>query len=395
MPGMDHGCSAMPWLVSCITTGTSPYRVTGQNLPPGIAIDRTSGEFLENSMPIQTGNWTSYFIVTDFNLNQARTEPLFFVVVDDQLTVTAADWNPTFAATERGRAWRTSAMVNRSASGGQLPIPDGIPVQDSTGPNTQGELDINALDVSGVELVICYPPSEPRRLDCVENTQGCILFSAVTSADSTGSSGARINNEYYNHTAEVQGAGATTVVIKAYDTHLKDFTDIGNLSVTGEAQNTGASNSDSRSGSSTMIVGIVVGGFMLLFAASGGWYLRYKRRQDRASAYSATFFNLPKTDEWEYPRAQLVMSGKLGEGEFGVVMKATATDIRGTVGPTLVAVKECLGEASVEDKINFVGESQLMKRLDHPNVLRLLGVCMQEEPLLLIAEFMELGDLKE
>lgn len=48
-----------------------------------------------------------------------------------------------------------------------------------------------------------------------------------------------------------------------------------------------------------------------------------------------------------------------------------------------------------EDMKNFVREAQLMKRLDHPNVIKLLGVCLQDQPLRLITEFMEHGDLKD
>ena len=398
---MQSGCTSMPWLVRCITTGTSPYRVSGQNLPPGIAIDGTTGEFLENSAPIQTGNWTSFFTVTDFNFNTARTKALYFVVVDDQLTVNTAAgtlWSLNFpvALQNSQRRWTANITVARSSGdGGVLSMPARIPVA----PNNQpGELDINALDVSRVELVICYPPSSSESdLDCAarSNIRRCIHFPGDTSA-ADGSVGPRVNNGHYAHSAEVEGAGTTTVLIIAYDIHLQDTTDIGSLSVTAEAPNNDAtgSGSGSESSSNTMIAGIAVAGFMLIFAVGGCWYLRYKRQQDK-DAYSRMFFELPKNDEWEYPRAQLVRGEKLGEGAFGVVVKATASGIRGTVGPTLVAVKECQGQASIEDKINFVGESQLMKRLDHPNVLRLLGICMQEEPLLLIAEFMEFGDLKE
>ena len=34
-----------------------------------------------------------------------------------------------------------------------------------------------------------------------------------------------------------------------------------------------------------------------------------------------------------------------------------------------------------------------MNQFDHPNILKLLGVCFDKEPLCLIFEYMDLGDL--
>ena len=46
---------------------------------------------------------------------------------------------------------------------------------------------------------------------------------------------------------------------------------------------------------------------------------------------------------------------------------------------------------------NMVAESSIMKNLNHPNVLSLLGVCIDtndEDMLKLILPFMDLGDLR-
>ncbi|EDQ92546.1 uncharacterized protein MONBRDRAFT_2178, partial [Monosiga brevicollis MX1] len=108
----------------------------------------------------------------------------------------------------------------------------------------------------------------------------------------------------------------------------------------------------------------------------------------------------PQPDQWEYDRQQLFFKGHLGEGQFGTVSRARALDIRDQVGEVDVAVKQCgsrksgtTDSISVENMYRFVKEANVMKRFDHRNVLRLLGVCLQEEPLYVITELMEKGDL--
>ncbi|KAH8251478.1 hypothetical protein KR038_003816, partial [Drosophila bunnanda] len=47
-----------------------------------------------------------------------------------------------------------------------------------------------------------------------------------------------------------------------------------------------------------------------------------------------------------------------------------------------------------EDRIDFLAEAEAMKKFDHKNVIKLLGVCLQSEPIYTIMEFMLFGDLK-
>jgi serine/threonine protein kinase len=46
------------------------------------------------------------------------------------------------------------------------------------------------------------------------------------------------------------------------------------------------------------------------------------------------------------------------------------------------------------DKNQFIREGLRLKDLSHRNVVTLLGVCLAAEPLLLVLEYMSLGDLK-
>jgi serine/threonine protein kinase len=43
----------------------------------------------------------------------------------------------------------------------------------------------------------------------------------------------------------------------------------------------------------------------------------------------------------------------------------------------------------------FLDEAQVMKSLDHKNIVKLLAVCTKEEPIYIVTEFVERGSLLE
>ena len=59
-----------------------------------------------------------------------------------------------------------------------------------------------------------------------------------------------------------------------------------------------------------------------------------------------------------------------------------------------VAVKTLKVGSSIEEKIDFLSEADMMKRFDHKNIVKLLGVCTRNEPVYTVMEFMLYGDLK-
>ena len=59
-----------------------------------------------------------------------------------------------------------------------------------------------------------------------------------------------------------------------------------------------------------------------------------------------------------------------------------------------VAVKALKTGSSGEEKLDFLGEADMMKRFDHKNIVKLLGVCTRNEPVYTVMEFMLYGDLK-
>lgn len=97
-------------------------------------------------------------------------------------------------------------------------------------------------------------------------------------------------------------------------------------------------------------------------------------------------------DKWEMPREAIVINRKLGEGAFGTVYGGEANFL--DKGWLPVAVKTLKKGSSTEEKVDFLSEAEVMKRFDHKNIVKLLGVCTKSEPVYTIMEFMLFGDLK-
>ena len=93
------------------------------------------------------------------------------------------------------------------------------------------------------------------------------------------------------------------------------------------------------------------------------------------------------------PKESISIISKLGEGNFGEVFEASAFGIQGSSRPITVAIKSLRSTASLEDQMEFMREATRHCKLDHPNIVRLLAVCLDGLPLLLM-EFMARGDLK-
>ncbi|XP_065181040.1 tyrosine-protein kinase receptor-like [Sycon ciliatum] len=84
---------------------------------------------------------------------------------------------------------------------------------------------------------------------------------------------------------------------------------------------------------------------------------------------------------------------QLGSGQFGEVYKATVTNLIPREAATQVAVKVLKQGSSPKDEHDFLLEATHLKNFRHPNVIRLLGVCLDEHPKMIILELMDGGDL--
>jgi serine/threonine protein kinase len=93
-----------------------------------------------------------------------------------------------------------------------------------------------------------------------------------------------------------------------------------------------------------------------------------------------------------FNKDQLQLSSTIGQGESGLVYKAY---IDTAVGKELVAVKTGKALFSTNDIERMTKEVSAMLNFEHPNVMSLIGVCLDGEMPLIIMPFMSNGSVLE
>eukprot|EP00052_Salpingoeca_macrocollata_P009193 m.72633 g.72633 ORF g.72633 m.72633 type:complete len:838 (+) comp16979_c0_seq2:149-2662(+) len=92
----------------------------------------------------------------------------------------------------------------------------------------------------------------------------------------------------------------------------------------------------------------------------------------------------------ELPRDYIVPVKPLGLGQFGRVFLATLAVQGETEEQFTVRILRSSSESESRD---FCNSALNMVALDHPNIVRLIGVCMMQQPWMTITEFAPYGDL--
>ncbi|XP_048187500.1 tyrosine-protein kinase Fer isoform X1 [Perognathus longimembris pacificus] len=95
---------------------------------------------------------------------------------------------------------------------------------------------------------------------------------------------------------------------------------------------------------------------------------------------------IPKDKKWILNHEDVTLGELLGKGNFGEVYRGTLKD------KTSVAVKTCKEDLPQELKIKFLQEAKILKQYDHPNIVKLIGVCTQRQPVYIIMELVPGGD---
>ncbi|XP_056434801.1 tyrosine-protein kinase Fer isoform X1 [Gadus chalcogrammus] len=94
-----------------------------------------------------------------------------------------------------------------------------------------------------------------------------------------------------------------------------------------------------------------------------------------------------KDKKWILNHEDVVLGELLGKGNFGEVFKGTLQRDK-----MAVAVKTCKEDLPQELKIKFLSEARILKQYEHPNIVRLIGVCTQRQPIYIVMELVPGGD---
>ncbi|XP_057697050.1 inactive tyrosine-protein kinase transmembrane receptor ROR1 isoform X2 [Corythoichthys intestinalis] len=102
----------------------------------------------------------------------------------------------------------------------------------------------------------------------------------------------------------------------------------------------------------------------------------------------------PKSKAKELPLSAVRFMEELGECSLGKIYKGHLY-LPGMDQAQLVAIKTLKDASSVQQWSEFQKEVAVLTELQHPNVVCLLGVVTQEQPVCLLFEFLPQGDLHE
>ncbi|XP_063729281.1 tyrosine-protein kinase Yes-like [Symsagittifera roscoffensis] len=104
--------------------------------------------------------------------------------------------------------------------------------------------------------------------------------------------------------------------------------------------------------------------------------------------------NKYSNNSWELPRDKIILDKEpLGAGHFGQVHRGvwTETDKKGNSEKLEVAVKTLI--EATNDPDAFTKEAEILTKVKHRNLVRMIGVCAHEKPPLIVTEFCNGGSL--
>lgn len=144
--------------------------------------------------------------------------------------------------------------------------------------------------------------------------------------------------------------------------------------------------STTNSHKTAIIVGIVVPvAVIFLLFLSACWFIQKKKRstaaEDELLGIDAKTYTFSYA-ELKSATGDFDISNKLGEGGFGAVYKGTLSDGR------VVAVKQ-LSVASKQGKHQFITEIATISAVQHRNLVKLYGCCIDGQKRLLVYEYLE------
>lgn len=116
------------------------------------------------------------------------------------------------------------------------------------------------------------------------------------------------------------------------------------------------------------------------------YHVQYSTAVTRASG-TKILTPVSRFDKWALRHDNVQRGKKIGKGCFGDVYEGVLTKTS-----EKVAVKTCRSEA-LQDLDKFLKEAEILKQYDHPNIVRLIGVCAEKDPVYIVMELMPGGAL--
>ncbi|XP_052154248.1 probable LRR receptor-like serine/threonine-protein kinase At1g56130 isoform X2 [Oryza glaberrima] len=140
-----------------------------------------------------------------------------------------------------------------------------------------------------------------------------------------------------------------------------------------------------------VIVGVVVGVTVLGLVVLAGIVMWRQKRRKLSLEQQELYGIVGRPNVFSYGELRSATenfssSNRLGEGGYGAVYKGKLTDGR------LVAVKQ-LSQTSHQGKKQFATEIETISRVQHRNLVKLYGCCLEGNNPLLVYEYMENGSL--
>ncbi|EOA12307.1 hypothetical protein CARUB_v10007944mg [Capsella rubella] len=128
---------------------------------------------------------------------------------------------------------------------------------------------------------------------------------------------------------------------------------------------------------------------------SGGLSLAPKNIKDLQSNPGYENVDIFTYEEMKVATKQFRPDYILGEGGFGVVYKGVIDEsVRSGYKSTKVAIKELNPEGFQGDR-EWLAEVNYLGQLSHPNLVKLIGYCCEDDHRLLVYEYMALGSLEK
>ncbi|KAG5223942.1 leucine-rich repeat receptor serine/threonine-protein kinase [Salix suchowensis] len=138
-----------------------------------------------------------------------------------------------------------------------------------------------------------------------------------------------------------------------------------------------------------IVVAVVLPLFLIFILLSSLWwkgYLGGRKSRDRELVGLDLVTGIFTFRQIKAATNDFDAANKLGEGGFGCVYKGVLSD------GTQIAVKQ-LSAKSKQGNREFVNEIGMISALQHPNLVRLYGCCIEGKQLLLVYEYMENNSL--